>query len=208
MASSFHKTATLCLLVSSAASVVGAQQSSLSQKVVLDADNWSFDQENQRYEFKGLRITQSGLSIEADHALGTGLDFASNRWQLTGNVRIVIDTAVVTADAASFVFENHELVSGLMTGSPATFDDTSPTRDRHAHGGSNEIHYSSADGTVRMEGDASLVVGQFDAQGCALVYSLRDSSVSSGGSDCGEKFRITVNPAAEENAPNDTPAAP
>ena len=207
MASSFPRVALICGFFG-CLSVAGAQQSPLPQKIVVDMDKWSFDQENQRYEFEGLKITQSGLSIEADHALGTGRDFDSSQWQLSGNVRLVIDTAVVTADEASFAFENNELVSGVMTGGPARFDDTSLTQDRHARGSSSRILFSSADGTIRLEGDASLVVGAIDAKGCEIVYSLRDNSVSSGGSDCGEKFKITVNPAAEENAPNDTSPAP
>ena len=51
------------------------------------------------------RITQGDLTIVADDALATGVEFdEAGECRLTGNVRMEVETAVMEADSAVFTF--------------------------------------------------------------------------------------------------------
>jgi len=58
---------------------------------------------------------------------------------------------------------------------------------------------------VRMEGGVSLTAGPNRITGCDVIYDLNQERVSSGSSECGEPFRITIIPPAERTSRSNNP---
>lgn len=171
------------------------------QTISLEATTTSIDRASNEFSIEGVRITQGELSIEADLATASGLDFAASEWEFSGNVTIAIESAVIAAERAVFSFDSHQLVMGELLGDPVTFEETQPQREERVRGTSSRVHYDNVAGTVRMEGDAALVVGPNEIRGCDLIYDLTQEQVASGTSDCGEPFTILIVPPAEEEPP-------
>ncbi len=170
------------------------------QTISLEATTTSIDRASNMFSIEGVRITQGDLRIEADLATASGLDFAASEWEFSGNVTIAIESAVIAAESAVFSFDSHELVMGELLGNPVTFEATQPQREERVRGTSSRVHYDNVAGTVRMEGDAALIVGPNEIRGCDLIYDLTQEQVASGTSDCGEPFRILIEPPAEEES--------
>jgi len=186
--------------------VAEAQENSKSLPISLDADSSSIDRQTNLIHFRGLRITQGGLRIEADEALATGLDFEQSEWRFTGGVRIVVDSAVLESDRAVFTFSAHQLATAELEGNPASFTDQSPDREEPARGSANKLSYDYAKRILRMSDNARLSKGPNEIKGCDLIYDFAEERVTSGSSDCGEPFRITILPPPEgtgtDSAPN------
>ena len=85
----------------------------------LDAESSEFDRKNNKLLFRGLTIKQGMLSIVADEATATRLDFENARWEFFGAV-IIIENAGTTAhcDHAEILFRNHRIRSAVMQGQP------------------------------------------------------------------------------------------
>jgi lipopolysaccharide transport protein LptA len=181
------------------------QQASKSLPIALDAETSSFDGQSNRVNFTGLRITQGDLSIEADEAVASGLDFEASEWRFTGRVRIVVDGATLEADSAVFAFKDHALATAELIGQPATFADQNPDRSEPARGTANKLNYDYANRTLRMSDQAWLNKGPNEIRGCDLIYDFDDERVTSGSSNCGP-FRITVAPKDEGNDQDDAGA--
>ena len=185
-----------------------AQEDDLPKTISLEAQETSIDGKSNKFVIQGLRISQGNWSIEADDALATGLDFDQNEWQFSGNVRITIDTAIIAADRAAFLFEANQLVMGELSGNPALFEDLAPEGEGPIRGGANSLYYNHVDGTVRLGEGASLTLGPNAVTGCDLIYDMHEERLRSGSSDCGEPFRITIIPPAEEVTANDPSPLP
>ena len=81
----------------------GAQLTDLRLPISLDADSTDYDGKNSMLMFRGLRLTQGNIGIEADEGRASNLDFENSVWQFIGNV--VIDCllfflALITSTAA------------------------------------------------------------------------------------------------------------
>jgi len=202
MDSSLPKLALLAVALT--ACVATAQEDAKSLPISLDADSSSFDRKTNLVHFRGLRITQGELRIEADEALATGLDFEQSEWRFTGGVRIVVDAAILESDSAVFTFEAHQLATAELTGSPASFTDLNPARQEPARGGANKLSYDYSERTLRMSENAWLNKGPNEITGCDLIYDFNEERVTSGSSDCGP-IRITILPPPEDTAPDSAP---
>ncbi|HEX6996697.1 MAG TPA: LptA/OstA family protein [Gammaproteobacteria bacterium] len=165
----------------------------------LEADSFSLDRQSELVVFEGLRARHGRLSLQADRAVATGVDLDS-RWELTGNVRIAVDTALLEADSATFKFDDRELVLAELHGDPAAFTDSSPERDEEARGGASSLSYDYREQTLRLAGNAWLSIGQNEIRGCDLMYDFQRGRVTSGSSACSERFSITIVPPAEDAA--------
>jgi lipopolysaccharide transport protein LptA len=190
--------------------VLHAQGGDEPLTISIDAEFSSLDRQTNRGTFKGLHlvIEQENIAIEADEASVAGLDTNRGSWQLSGNVRMTIDTATLEADRASFVFGTDEFIQGELVGQPATFQDLGSNGADPVIGSAQRVYYSSAEGSVRMEGGVSLTAGPNRITGCDVIYDLNQERVSSGTSECGEPFRITIIPPAERASRSNPPVAP
>lgn len=186
-----------------------AQADENPQTISLEATTTSIDRASNTFSIEGVRITQGDLRLEADVATASGLDFAASEWRFSGNVSIAIESALITAESAVFSFDSHQLVMGELLGNPVSFEETEPQRDDGpVRGTSNRVYYDNVEATVRMEGDAALVVGPNEIRGCDLIYDLNQEQVASGTSDCGEPFSIRIEPPADDEAAEDDAPEP
>src|ERR1700732_3491285 len=75
------------------------------QAISLDAQSSELDYKNNNLIFNKVRITQVNMSLAADQAQATGLDFENSRWVFRGNVRITLDQGQLTSDEAEITFD-------------------------------------------------------------------------------------------------------
>lgn len=182
-----------------------AQGSGTAEPISLDAESSTFDGKRNEVVFRGLHIQQGDMSIRADLATASSLDFAASEWTFDGHLKIEIDSAVLEADRAKLVFSDHHLVSAALEGKPASIEDEGG--EQPVRGGANHVDYNEADQTLRLTDGAWLSQGQNEIKGCDLVYDLKAERVASGSSDCGEPVRITILPPSE-GGENDSAGAP
>jgi lipopolysaccharide export system protein LptA len=171
----------LCgLLVSLAASAAAAPQAPLlspTEPIHLHASHNEIDSQNNRMLYRDITITQGGLSISADEANATGLDFKAGEWIFKGSVHIVMPTGKLDADTATISFADSQISRAKATGSPATFESQRPGSDEIAHGRAATIDYDVSGGTVRLLNNAWLSNGGNEISGNTLVYEVNSQKV-------------------------------
>ena len=106
----------LAALALAASGIGTAQPNAKSLPIEVIAESSSIDGQSNLVHFRGLKITQGNLSIEAAEALVNGVDFEDSEWRFSGGVRIVVDSAVLESDSAVFKFRGHELERGDFVG--------------------------------------------------------------------------------------------
>ncbi len=193
-------------LLMSVLSAAGAQDDPLP--IALDAESSSFDRQTNRVEFRRLTISQGDMSISADEAVATGLDFEEGEWRFTGNVTFTVESARINADSALMTFMDNELQSAELVGDPATLEDLGDTDAEPVRGGAARLVYDNAAQIMRMLDSAWFASGQNEFRGCDLVYDLAQEKLTSGSSDCGEPVVITIVPRNEEDEERESSPAP
>ena len=141
----------------------------------------------------GVRISDGTNVISAGLAATNKYDFDGSLWRLTDNVRLAFETTEILADEALFEFEANELVLSELSGNPVKMSDYIAERDTEVSGTAQSISYDSRNGTVRLLGQATLVLGANEYMGCDWIYDLNDKSFSAGTTeDCsGVLLRLT-----------------
>ena len=179
----------------------GSVQIDGSQPIQLDATSSNFDYKNNSLTFEGVRIVQGGLSVEADEATATGLDFKDSRWVFRGKVRITMPDGSLSSDEARINFVGNLISTAVITGSPARFEQK---RDKGiARGRAARIEYEPGAGIVRLADDAWLSEGNNEISGRTLVYNMRDQKVLADADQQGtQRVRITINPKTPDAKPD------
>jgi lipopolysaccharide transport protein LptA len=185
--------------------LVTAAQDDQPLPITLDADSSSFDRKTGRATFRGLRIMQGDVAIEAGEALASDLDFAQSEWRFSGEVRISIDSATIEADTAEIIFAAHELLTIELRGNPALFEDFSVTRDEALQGGANRLYFDNVDRTLQMSDGTWFNEGANEVRGCDLLYDFAQQRVTFGSLDCAERVQIIIVPPTEDTAGAATP---
>jgi lipopolysaccharide export system protein LptA len=98
-------TAVLSLLPAAAV----AQITDLRLPISLDADSTAYDGKNSMLMFRGLRMTQGSIGIEAEEGRASNLNFEDSVWQFSGNVVIDVENGHIECDTADLQFTNHQL---------------------------------------------------------------------------------------------------
>jgi len=210
MANSFHVKVLLgCFALALGAAGVAQDDSSRREALVLESESMTMDRTSNLFVARRARITQGNLSIEAEEATATSIDFSErSEWRFTGNVRITVNTAVLEAASAVFTFDDERLSRGDLVGTPVAFSDFDAVRQTPIQGRAQQMSYDYVARTLRMTGDARVQRGQTEIVGCDLVYDFaaaeRDAGlvVTSGSEDCADRFRMRV-----VRDPDDEPAA-
>jgi lipopolysaccharide export system protein LptA len=173
--------------------------------ITVDAKSSDFDYKNSTLVFQGVRIAQGPLSVEADEAVATGLNFDDSRWTFKGNVKITTADGRLNSNDATVQFAKNEISTALITGGPASFEQKRD--DGVARGRANRIEYDFGAGTVRLTEGAWLSDGPNEINGRTLVYSMKDKRVLATAADQGsQRVRITITP--QKNAAPGEPQAP
>ena len=194
-------------VLASALSSTAAQEDD-PQPISLDAESSLFDRQTNRVEFQQLTISQGDMSISADEAIASGLDFEEGEWRFTGNVTFTVESARIDADSALMTFVDNELQTAELIGDPATLEDAGDPDADPVRGGAARLVYDNAAQIMRMLDGAWFASGQNEFRGCDLIYDLEQEQLSSGSSDCGEPVVITIVPDNEEDEESESSPSP
>ena len=163
-----------------------AQITDLRLPISLDADSTAYDGKRSMLMFRGLRMTQGTIGIEADEGRASNLDFEDSVWQFSGNV--VIDTA-------DLQFTDHQLTLATIAGAPATFELTRPGSEEPTYAEAGKLRYDLLAGTIEFSGDAVITEGGNKIASNYLVYNIVEQRINAQGSREGDgKVRITYTP--------------
>jgi lipopolysaccharide transport protein LptA len=170
--------------------------------ISLDADSSKFDRRNNLMIFRGLRITQGAIGIEAERGQtlfggDTSPDFRDSIWRFEGDVRIDVETTNILCDTAELTFRDHRLVSAVATGDPARFRDTRPREGTLTTGKAARFEYDLTAGRITFSGDARISEGSNTITGDRLVYDLQEQVVTARGRE-GEDGKVSLTIVPEE----------
>jgi lipopolysaccharide transport protein LptA len=155
-----------------------------------------------------VKISQGDISVAADEAQATSLDAKTYHWVFTGKVHVRAESqGDLRADRGIVEIVNGALASALVTGSPATFEQTRSTTGRLVKGHAATIDYEVAAGAVKLTGDAWLSDNQNDndMHSPSITYNVRDRRIEGDvGGDVGGRVRMRITPKTVPRASTGT----
>ncbi len=187
---------TAALLLQPAPSL--AQIADLRLPISLDADATDYDGKSSMLMFRGLRLSQGNIGVEADQGLASKLDFEDSVWQFSGNVRIDTGTGRIECERADLRFAGHQLLIATISGSPATFEMRRAGSDEVTYAEAGRLKYDFRKGIVEFSDNATIVEGGNQISSNFLVYNiaLQRINAEASGAD-GEKVKIIYTPAVD-----------
>jgi lipopolysaccharide transport protein LptA len=189
--------------------------------ISLDAESTDYDGKSSMLMFRGLRLSQGNIAVEADIGRATKLDFEDSVWRFSGNVVIDTENGHIECESADLRFENHELRFATITGAPATFEMRRPESDETTYAEAGKLDYDFGAGVVEFSENATITEGGNQISSNFLVYNIVEQRINaqSTGSD-GERVKITYTPKSpdadsgpdtelpSDDTGNDEPQAP
>jgi lipopolysaccharide transport protein LptA len=165
--------------------------------ISLDAQSSELDYKNNNLIFRKVRITQGNMSVAADQAQATGLDFENSRWVFRGNVKITMDQGQLTSDEAEITFAKKLLSKAVVKGSPAAFEQRIAKTGKLAQGRAENIDYDVTKGVVQLSKNAWLSDGQNEIRGESLKYNVLAQNIVAEASEQGsQRVHIIITPPA------------
>lgn len=184
----------LLLISCSAAAQIGDSRLPIS----LDADFSDYDGKNSMLTFRGLRLSQGNIGIEADEGRASKLDFDDSVWQLAGNVIITVENGRIECDTADLEFSDNELRIANITGAPATFELTRAGSAERTYAEAGLLRYDLQAGAIEFSDNAVIVEGGNQIASDYLVYNISEQRIKAQGSAEGDgKVKITFTPSEE-----------
>jgi lipopolysaccharide transport protein LptA len=175
--------------------LVAAQSDDLRLPISLDADSSEYDGKSTMVVFKGLRLTQGSLGIEADHGRASKLDFQDSVWQLSGNVTIDVENGHIECDAADLTFIEYKLTLATITGTPATFEMRRPNSPDPTYAEAGRLEYDLAKGIIEFSDEATITENGNQISSSYLIYNIREQLINAqSGGDGDPKVRIIYTP--------------
>ena len=181
-----------------------AQITDLRLPISLDADSTDYDGKSSMLMFRGLRLTQGSIGIEADEGRASKLDFEDSVWHFAGNVVIDTENGHIESETADLKFAGHQLRLATFVGSPASFEMKRPGSDKITYAEAGRLEYDFDAGIVEFSEQATITEGGNQISSNYLVYNIKEERINAqSGGNGGEKVRITYTPAATTEAPAD-----
>ena len=178
------------------ASPASAQTEDLKLPISLDADSTDYDGKSSMLMFRGLRLTQGSIGIQADEGRASKLDFEDSVWHFNGNVIVDVENGHIECDTADLSFSGHELQVAVITGSPATFEMQRPDSEEITYAEAGRLEYDFATGIVTFSEQATITEGGNQISSAYLVYNIAEQRINAqSGGNGDEKVRITYTPA-------------
>jgi lipopolysaccharide transport protein LptA len=195
--------AVLLLLPAAAA----AQITDMRLPISLDADSTAYDGKNSMLMFRGLRLSQGTIGVEADEGRASNLDFEDSIWQFSGNVVIDVENGHIECETADLQFTEHQLTLATIIGSPATFELKRQGSDETTYAEAGKLRYDLLAGTIEFSENAVITEGGNQIASNHLIYNILEQRINAQGSPDGDgKVRITYTPKddAGPGDPQDT----
>ncbi len=174
-----------------------AQGSELRLPISLDADSTDYDGKSSMLMFRGLRLSQGTMNIEADIGRASKLDFKDSIWVFSGNVIIDVDAGHIECESAELSFTDTQLRLAAIKGSPATFELRRPGTDEITYAQAGNLQYDLTAGVVEFSEEAIITEGGNQISSSFLVYNIKEQRLNAqSSSDDDERVKITVIPDA------------
>jgi lipopolysaccharide export system protein LptA len=175
------------------------QSNDLRLPISLDADSTDYDGKSSMLMFRGLRLTQGSIGIEADEGRASKLDFEDSVWHFAGNVVIDTENGHIESTTADLKFAGHQLRLATITGSPASFEMTRPGSDKVTYAEAGRLEYDFDAGVVEFSEQATITEGGNQISSNYLVYNIREQRINAqSGGEGDPKVRITYTPATTD----------
>ena len=188
----------LCVFLSGAAN---AQLSDLRLPISLDAESTDYDGKNSMLMFKGLRLSQGNIGIQADVGRASKLDFDDSVWRFTGNVIIDVENGHIECDSADLQFIDHQLRVADIVGTPATFELTRAGSDDTTYAEAGILRYDLLAGTIEFSENAKITEGGNQISSSYLVYNIQEQRINAQSSGEGDnRVKIIYTPRDAEPA--------
>lgn len=185
----------IALLISLLPALATAQITNPRLPISVESDSSSYDGKNSMLMFRGLRVTQGDIGIEADEGRASNLDFEDSVWQFSGNVTIDVANGHIECDKADLSFSNHQLTLATIAGSPATFELVRPGSDQTTYAEAGKLRYDLTTGVIEFSENATITEGGNQISSNFLVYNIVEQRINAQGSPDGDgKVRITYTP--------------
>jgi len=161
----------------------------------IDADSTSFDGKTSMIIFRGLRLSQGGISIEADEGRASNTEGEDGFWKFSGNVIINVDSGRIECATADLRFAEYQLKQATVTGAPATFELKRSGTDDTTYAEAGKLSYDVVAGIIEFSDDATINESGNQISSNFLIYDIREQRIdadSSGEAD--GRVRITYTP--------------
>jgi lipopolysaccharide transport protein LptA len=167
------------------------------QSILLDAQSIEMDLKNNNLIYRKVRISQGNMSVAAEQAQATGLDFENSRWVFRGNVKITMEQGQLTSDEAEITFAKKILSKAVVNGKPAAFEQRIAKTGKLAQGRADSIDYDVTKNVVHFSKNAWLSDGQNEIRGQSLKYNVLAQNIVAEGSEQGsQRVHIIITPPA------------
>lgn len=189
--------AAACLLVAGffASIPAAAQVNDVRLPIMLDADSTNYDGKSSMLMFKGLKLSQGNIGIQADSGRASKLDFEDSVWKFSGNVIIDTEGGHIECDSADLNFREHALHTAIILGSPATFRLQRPGSKEITYAEAERLEYDFAKGVIEFSGDAVITEGGNQISSNFLVYNIEEQRINARSAGEGEpRVKITYTP--------------
>ena len=176
-----------------------AQLGSLRLPISLDADSTDYDGKSSMLMFRGIKLSQGTVGIEADEGRASKLDFQDSVWRFSGNVSIDVDNGHIEATAADLQFSDHQLILARIEGTPATFELKRPDSDEVTYAEAGTLNYDLGAGIIEFSDEAKITEGGNQISSSFLVYNITERRINAQSSGDDNKVKITYTPADTTN---------
>jgi len=185
-----------------------AQEPDLRLPISVDADSMAYDGKNSMLMYKGLKLNQGNIGIEADEGRASNLDFEDSVWEFTGKVVIDVENGRVECDSAHLKFSGHQLQRATITGSPATFEMQRPDSDVVTHAEAGRLDYDFEAGIIEFSDQATITEGGNQISSDYLVYNIEEQRIDARSAGEGKpRVKITYTPRESDEEDDDDSAS-
>jgi len=169
------------------------------QSILLEAQSFDLDYKNNNMIYHKVRIAQGAMSVAADQAQASGLDFEnSSHWVFRGNVKIAMEGGQLISDEADVTFAKKLLAKAIANGNPATFEQRIVKTGKVAHGRAETIDYDVTKGMVHLSKNAWVSDGDREIQGESLTYNVLTQTIRAESAEQGsQRVHIIITPPAK-----------
>ena len=169
------------------------------QSILLEAQSFDLDYKNNNMIYHKVRIAQGAMSVAADQAQASGLDFEnSSHWVFRGNVKIAMEGGQLISDEADVTFAKKLLAQAIANGNPATFEQRIVKTGKVAHGRAETIDYDVTKGMVHLSKNAWVSDGDREIQGESLTYNVLTQTIRAESAEQGsQRVHIIITPPAK-----------
>jgi lipopolysaccharide transport protein LptA len=165
------------------------------QAVLIEAQSSEMDLKNNNLIYRRVHISQGNMSIVADVAQGTGVDFENSHWVFRGNVRISMAQGLLTSDEADITFARKLVSKAVVNGKPAAFEQKLVKSGKVAKGHADSIDYDVAKGIVHFSKNAWLSNGDNEIRGESLKYNvLAQTIIAEASEQASQRVHIIITP--------------